>query len=219
MLSETKGDLVMGVLNKKLSLGGSTTTGKVEFWVHTSEMVLAVAEVATEGSMGAAAAAAELAAGNMTLGAGLGAWLGLASGVGGGIAGMVGPWLAIGAGEAEAEEEVELTNAARGFAIGVVAGVIGKNWRFVRAKFWVFGAYGADRRLAKVATKAHNQGLQAGFKEALDLSEDQAALLRKDLITRHRGELAAQGRSYVDPGNDADRIREWAGAFIRAHMQ
>jgi hypothetical protein len=146
------------------------------------------------------------------------------------VLGIATPVLAWGAGvyelfvglRNETKKEVKQKAFARGYAIGVVASVVGVSGRFVKMHYWLNSpatGMNGDVELATIAMKAHNGGLAVGYQQAQTLDEARKKKLRTILITLHHKQLEAEGRNFVDPGNDEERILMWAGAFRRAMLE
>lgn len=140
------------------------------------------------------------------------------------ILGIATPVLAWGAGIYEfayglrnaTKKDVKKKAFARGYAIGVVAAVVGVSGHFVKMNYWLNTAtpgFLGDMELAEIGTNAHNLGLATGYRDGKALGAAYRKKMQKVLIMLHHKKLEAQGRDFVDPGNDADRILMWAGSF------
>lgn len=118
----------------------------------------------------------------------------------------------------KAKKDAAERGYARGYAIGMTAAAIGMPGSHVKAHFWMNSAatgFTGDTELAEIARNAHNLGLVVGYKEASELNAGDKKKLQRLLVQNHHKLLTSQGREFRDPGNDADRVLMWAGAFLR----
>jgi hypothetical protein len=87
---------------------------------------------------------------------------------------MVGVFMALGAGYAEARAAVRNESTMSGFSQGFVMGLLGWEWRHAVDRFGVRSATPTpfDEALGYIKANAYNGGMRAGFEAASKLSPD-----------------------------------------------
>jgi hypothetical protein len=98
-------------------------------------------------------------------------FLGILGPIGAGLMGAVAPFLAIGAGYAEAWADIARDRTKLGFAYGVVLGADSRPWTYVKPRYWRNkpDADTWDDRGGVIAMNSFNLGLAAGFIQGRDL--------------------------------------------------
>lgn len=112
------------------------------------------------------------------------------------VSAVVGQWFSLGAGYAAARAEIAKENMASGFSRGVVMGVDGRKPALLQEYFWKQAPDPnvVDPDAGKIAQKAYNQGLIAGFMQGRELSPAQRKWLWQD-IGRRVGDQSSRGES------------------------
>jgi hypothetical protein len=125
---------------------------------------------AAAGAATGGAAAGEATAAGAIAGGGAGAVVAVALPV---IA-MVGVFVALGAGYAEARAAARNESTMSGFSQGFVMGLLGWQWHQARDRFGVWSATPtpADEAIGYIKANAYNGGLRAGFEAGSKLSPD-----------------------------------------------
>lgn len=182
-------DIVAGV-------GGGSALMAIVASAGASEKILAAMEVAGEATEGFLTVAAPLAA-------------------------MAATFVVLGVGYAQARKEIANDRLASGISIGVVMAADGRKPDLVKSYFWENSAETnvADEEAGKIAQNAYNLGIVTGYRQALELNQDQKATFWKDI-----GDLVGDA-SYLGDSKDWDD-RAWidwyatAGAkFREAHLE
>jgi hypothetical protein len=85
----------------------------------------------------------------------------------------VGTFFALGSGYAEARAIISRRRIRRGFTLGVVMGADHRKWPEVKSMFWEYGpeSNSFDPDAGKIAQKAFNTGLVAGFLQGREIAE------------------------------------------------
>ena len=138
-----------------------------------------------------------LATGVPTMGVATVAGLGLA--VAGPTLGLVGTFLALGSGYAEAREEIQNEAVASGFSQGFVAGILNMSPGTVSSLFAQHGVipnHPGDRDADVLEMKARNRGVVAGYV----LAESATAEQKKSFVFEIR-----KFTGEISPGNWTDR--------------
>jgi hypothetical protein len=182
-------------------------------WVHKAtevvegvDFVLAVAS--TSGTAGALTTVAEFIEG---VGSGV-AWP-----VTVGAAAMVGEFMAIGAGYAEAAQEIKAQRSASGFSYGVVMGALKEKVEFVKDQFFEWSpeqnAFWPEGGV--LAQHYYNAALALGYHNGYELDSDEGNLFWTDLsqgLTSPLGDPDAAGSPEA-------RERAWVDFYIAAGVQ
>jgi hypothetical protein len=124
-------------------------------------------------------------------------------------------------GYAEARDEIARDRLASGISIGVVMGADGRKPSLVESYFWENSAETnvADEEAGRIAQNAYNLGIVTGYRQALELNQDQKATFWRDI-----GDLVGDTSYLGDSKSWDDRAGiDWhatAGAKFRgAHLE
>jgi hypothetical protein len=172
-------DIVAGV-------GGGSALMAIVASAGASEKILAAMEVAGEVTEGFLAVAAPLAA-------------------------MAGTFVMLGLGYAEARKDIARERLASGISHGVVMGADGRKPALVKNYFWEYDPETnvVDEEAGRIAQNAYNLGLVTGYRQALELSDDQNKVFWKDI-----GRLVGDA-SYLGDSKDWDD-RAWTDWYVTA---
>jgi hypothetical protein len=182
-------DIVAGV-------GGGSALMAIATAAGASEKILAAMEAAGVAAEGFLAVAAPLAA-------------------------VAGTFAVLGVGYAEARSDIAKDRLASGMSKGIVMAADGRDASLLKSYFWESDPESnpVDEEAGRIAQNAYNLGLVAGYRQALELTNDQKATIWKEI-----GDLIGDS-SYLGDPKDWDE-RAWidwyvaAGAKFRgAHLQ
>lgn len=137
------------------------------------------------------------------------------------VSAVIGQWFSLGAGYAASRAQIAKENMRSGFSRGVVLGADGRKPMLLKEYFWKFhpDPNPVDEDAGKIAQKAYNQGLIAGFMQGRELTKAQREWFWRD-IGHRAGDQSFRGNS-KDWGK-----QEWidwyilaAATFSRFHLQ
>jgi hypothetical protein len=137
-------------------------------------------------------------------------------------AGVLAPFLAIGAGYADAADEIKRNTASLGFCEGVVLGVVGERTDFIRDQFWELNLPSPPRNVAfeqgdLIEQYYNNAGLVLGYDYGRDL-QSQSQTFYTDL-RRSSDSVASDPGSSPSDQQMRDFYISLAGAFYKLHIQ
>jgi hypothetical protein len=130
------------------------------------------------------------------------------------IAGLLGVFMSLGVGYAQARADVAKQRVKIGFAKGVVTGADLRKWPYVKSVFWdrTSGEGAFDPGTTKAGREAHNLGLVSGFVQGQKLSRKQREFLWKSI-----GRALTPGdRTYYAPPKESWGPRMWVDWYITA---
>lgn len=127
------------------------------------------------------------------------------------LAALVAEFVALGLPYAEARAEIARKRLAIGMSQGVVMAADGRKTSLVKSYFWEYDPESnvMDEDAGRIAQNAYNLGLVAGYRQALELNDDQRATFWKDI-----GDLVGDA-SYLGDSKDWDE-RAWIDWYILA---
>jgi hypothetical protein len=134
--------------------------------------------------------------------------------VGGPIAGLLGVFMALGAGYAQARAEVAKSRVKIGFAQGVVTAADNRKWSYVKPLFWERypETNRVDPQAGRTGQQAFNLGLVSGFVQGRRLTAKQKEFLWGSIGRA----LTAGDRKYYAGSRDSWSERLWVDWYTRA---
>jgi hypothetical protein len=127
------------------------------------------------------------------------------------LAAMAAEFVALGLPYAEARTEIANKRLATGMSHGVVMAADGRKPSLVKSYFWEYDpeVNVMDEDAGRIAQNAYNLGLVSGYRQALELNDDQRATFWKDI-----GDLVGD-TSYLGDSKDWNE-RAWIDWYILA---
>jgi len=139
------------------------------------------------------------------------------------VSAVVGQWLALGSGYAEAWEAIRADRMAMGFSYGVMTATDGKSGHWVSQNFGETHAeYGYDFVDGGVkAAKAFNAGLDSGYYQGKEPTNYQKKLVWEDVLIR-TGMIGTMSRATLNSWGHAQWVnwyRDMGIAFRKFHLK